>query len=504
MDKTIAWTHAELDVINLVAFSQAGKIGEFTITDSAIIGRKTKTSTADIMINSPLVSRQHGRIYKSNGKFFYEDLESLNGTFINERFYGKDSKDKKMKALLSDGDVVRIDHSDLDDPLQDAVVFIVKQKINKKYVHKKLAMDEINEFRIGRKSGGSGFENQMVSSQHAIFRREGSQWSIADLNSTNGVYLNNIRITGKSNLTSLDVVRIVDYYFVYTSKYLYYFCEPEVHNSLIISIAEKNVWQMFKKHTLLKDINLAIPEGSMVMILGGSGAGKTTFVNAVMGYEKAKGEIIHNNVNVYKEYDKMKHVIGFVPQQDLLRLEDTVYKTLDNAAEMKLPVGTSKYTRDKRIMEVLDSLGLTREKDSTVRKLSGGQRKRLSIAVELISDPKLFFLDEPDSGLDGIMAKSLMEQLRIIADQKRIVMVITHAPDRVRDLFDKVLVLAKGEKDNVGHMAFWGSPDEALAFFETDSLEGVVKRINRKDEGGDGKSDFYINKFAGTMNERKK
>ena len=141
------------------------------------------------------------------------------------------------------------------------------------------------------------------------------------------------------------------------------------------------------------------------------------------------------------------------------------------------------------------TLGLQRERESLVSKLSGGQRKRLSIAVEYIVNPSLFFLDEPDSGLDGIMARSLNDNLRTIADTGKIIMVITHSPDRVAHLYNKVIVLAKSTHDNSGQLAFFGPIDEALQFFETDSLEGVVKRINRPDEGGDGKSDFYINKY---------
>lgn len=213
---------------------------------------------------------------------------------------------------------------------------------------------------------------------------------------------------------------------------------------------------------------------------------------AVLGYEKAKGSIEHDNIDIYKEYGKVRSDMGFVPQQDLLRLEDTVYATLSNAAEMKMDSTTARQEREQRIDHVLNSLGLLRERDSIVRKLSGGQRKRLSIAVELVSDPGLFFLDEPDSGLDGIMAKSLMEQLRAIANEGKIVMVITRAPDRVSQLFDKVIVLAKGEKDNIGHLAFFGSVPETLDFFGTTSLEGVIKKINRVDEGGDGLSDYYI------------
>lgn len=108
-------------------------------------------------------------------------------------------------------------------------------------------------------------------------------------------------------------------------------------------------------------------------------------------------------------------------------------------------------------------------------------------------------MDEPDSGLDGIMAKSLMQNLREIADEGRIVMVISHAPDRASELFDKVIVLAKSIKDNCGHLAFFGTVDEAFEFFNVNTLEDVVKRINRQDEGGEDLSDFYIEKYNQQM-----
>ena len=232
------------------------------------------------------------------------------------------------------------------------------------------------------------------------------------------------------------------------------------------------------------------------MILGGSGAGKTTFINAVMGYEKAHGKIIYDNTDIYEEYEQMKYEIGFVPQQDLLRGSDTVYDTLSNAAEMKLPKSLSEDERENRIVSVLEELGLIRERDTLVSKLSGGQRKRLSIAVEFIANPSLFFLDEPDSGLDDIMGRGLMENLRVIADKGKIIMVITHSPERAADLFNKVIVLAKSSADNCGHLAFYGTTDEALKFFEVESFKGIVKKINRPDENGEGMADYFIEKYS--------
>ena len=191
----------------------------------------------------------------------------------------------------------------------------------------------------------------------------------------------------------------------------------------------------------------------------------------------------------------MKYEIGYVPQQDLLRGEDSVWMTLDNAAQMKMARDTTREDREKRIEEVLELLGLGPERYSLVSKLSGGQRKRLSIAVELVADPSLFCLDEPDSGLDGVMSVSLMQNLRVIADEGKIVMVITHSPDRAAHLFDRIIVLAKSQETNVGRLAFYGTIPAAKEFFSAKTLEGIVRRINRIDEGGDGRADEFIRKY---------
>ena len=143
-------------------------------------------------------------------------------------------------------------------------------------------------------------------------------------------------------------------------------------------------------------------------------------------------------------------------------------------------------------MGAADLLGLSREMDTTVSRLSGGQRKRVSIAVQLMGDPMLFFLDEPDSGLDGVMSRALLENLRAIADLGKMVLIITHGPDRGADLFSKVLVLAKSERDGAGHLACFGTVEQTKAFFGVDTLEGVIRRINRPDEGGEGLADHYI------------
>ena len=270
---------------------------------------------------------------------------------------------------------------------------------------------------------------------------------------------------------------------------------------LLINIKKRTVVDFFRKKTLIKDIHMFIPKGHMVLLLGGSGAGKTTFVNAVTGYEKAKAKIELDGRDIYHEYKKILYKIGFVPQQDLIRGTDTVQLTLSDSADLRIPKGVSSDVKKARVKKVLDEFGLTAVKNSLVEKLSGGQRKRLSIAMEYISDPTLFVLDEPDSGLDGVVARGLFERLRKIADEGKIVIVISHTPDRVIELFDDVIVLAKDET-KTGRLAWYGPVNEAYEFFGKNSMEEILLSVNQKDEGGEGKADEFVGKYTDLMEEK--
>ena len=149
----------------------------------------------------------------------------------------------------------------------------------------------------------------------------------------------------------------------------------------------------------------------------------------------------------------------------------------------------------------MDLLGLSAGQDGLVSKKSGGQLRRICIAMELVTDPVLFVLDEPDSGLDGVISREIFTKLHRIADDGRIVIVITHTPDRVIDLFDKVIVLAR-DSGRVGRLAFYGSPQEAREFFGKDSMEKIVMSVNSKDEGGEGRADEFIGKYAAYAAQR--
>ncbi len=275
---------------------------------------------------------------------------------------------------------------------------------------------------------------------------------------------------------------------------------PEEKRGLTVNLHERAVLENLGKKVLLKDIHMTMKPGHMILLLGGSGCGKTTFVNAVTGYEKAKAEITLNGVDLYKNYKKLQHQIGLVPQQNLVRTSDLVQRTVADAAATRLPASIGMRERHKRVHDVLESVGLLQSQNNLVGKLSGGQLRRLSIAMELIANPDLFILDEPDSGLDGIMARGLMKDLRGIADTGKIVIVITHTPDRVIDLFDDVIILAK-DANNVGRLAFFGPVEEARTFFDASTMEGILQKINRKGDGGEGRGDEFITKFSERENK---
>lgn len=271
----------------------------------------------------------------------------------------------------------------------------------------------------------------------------------------------------------------------------------ETDTGLSINLEDRTIRYLFKKNrVLLRDIHMNIKPGHMVLLLGGSGSGKTIFLNAVSGYEKANAKILLNGTDIYTHYNQVKYYIGFVPQQNLMRSKDRVDRTLHDAAKLRVPLSVREADLKARENEVFDIMGLDdKTRKNMVGNLSGGKQKRVSIAMELISNPSLFILDEPDSGLDGVMARELMQQLRKIADQGKIVIVITHSPDRVIDLFDDVIVLAR-DKYRTGRLAFFGPVDKAKAFFDRSEMEDIVMVINPKQAGGEGRADEFIEKYA--------
>lgn len=261
-----------------------------------------------------------------------------------------------------------------------------------------------------------------------------------------------------------------------------------------VAIQKKTV--RFGRKTLLRDVKFDAGYGDFLLILGGSGAGKTTLVRAILGESKADGKVLLDGNDLYTDFKKLKYQIGLVPQFLTLRVNDTVRNTVMDAARIKLD---RMFTVDEiatRVDNVLKKVGIKELEDSLICNLSGGQKKKVAVAVQLVGFQKIFICDEPDSGLDAASRQQLMDILKEISDSGKIVMIITHYPDDAIRLFTKIIVIAKSSADKAGHLAYCGNVDDALSFFGVSQLQSIMKEINPRNEGGAGKADFYIGKYA--------
>ncbi|WP_232022089.1 ATP-binding cassette domain-containing protein [Mycobacterium basiliense] len=232
-----------------------------------------------------------------------------------------------------------------------------------------------------------------------------------------------------------------------------------------------NVSRRVGGRQIVHPLSLSIEPGELVAVAGGSGAGKTTLLEILAGLQPpSAGKVRHHGIAIGARADADTR-IGFVPQDDIIHLEMPLRRTLRYAARLRLPAGTSAAEADRVVEETMRDLDLADRAEAPIRELSGGQRKRASIAVELLTRPRLFFLDEPTSGLDPSTAADVMRLLRRLSERGVTVVLTTHEPEGI-DRCDRVVFLARD-----GHLAFSGSPAEARRYFGVDTLAGVYERL---------------------------
>lgn len=235
---------------------------------------------------------------------------------------------------------------------------------------------------------------------------------------------------------------------------------------------------------ILARLSLTVKPGELVAIAGGSGAGKTTLLEILAGLQPpSSGQVRHDGIAQGARMAGFR--IGYVPQEDIIHLEMPLRRTLRYAARLRLPAGTPAAEADRVVEETMQDLDLADRADVPVRALSGGQRKRASIAVELLTRPHLFFLDEPTSGLDPSTAADVMRLLRRLTDRGVTVVVTTHEPAGI-DKCDRVVFLARD-----GYLAFSGSPAEARHYFDVDDLAEVYDRL-----AGEHTPQIWAQRFA--------
>ncbi|MEU0986847.1 FHA domain-containing protein [Streptomyces sp. NPDC005953] len=314
--------------------------------------------------------------------------------------------------------------------------------------------------RIGR-----ALENELVVSDLQVSRYHAEftatpdgRFQIRDLGSHNGTYVNGQPITnsGTVNIGPNDIVGVGHSTFRIVGDRL----EEFVDTGEVSFSARHLTVTVDGGKQILRDVSFGVPEKSLIGVIGPSGSGKSTLLKALTGYRPAnQGDVLYDNRSLYRQFAELRQRIGLVPQDDILHKELTVRKALKYAAKLRFPGDTAESEREARIDEVLGELKLDIHKNKKITSLSGGQRKRVSVALELLTKPSLIFLDEPTSGLDPGMDRDVMQLLRGLADDGRTVLVVTHSVAELQ-LCDKLLVMAPG-----GSVAYFGPPEEALNFF---------------------------------------
>ena len=452
------------------------------------IGRTDDRHTADVPINSPIVSRPHGLFSFIDGEFYYTDTGSTNGTYLNGKMIQQESGKSSDPIMLKDGDILRIDCPTLNNPHPDAVTIIFSTTYDQKSTWIKKELTPFQSVVIGRgDENGIALHKSYISSEHAIisYDRDRGKYIITNCGSKNGVLLNNVRISGTMTLYDRNVIRICDTLIFLLDNLLIYNVSQMQNVGLLIDIQETNVNSTGKKKVLLKNVHIAVEKSDFVLILGGSGAGKTTLINSVLGKYSIKGSVRVESEDGSTE-KSIRDIMAYVPQTLAIRKEERLIDVVTDTVIIRNPK-IKKQDRRQFVLDNLQILGLKKKAEDGVRikSLSGGERRRAAIANELVAEPEIFFLDEPDSGLDPATGYDLMMTLKKLSDSGKIIMLISHnyaSYPHPEDIFNKVVVLAKGRSD-AGELAFHGTLPEAMEYFGVQNIIDITRVLNdRPDE----------------------
>ncbi len=441
-----------------------------------------------LVLNDPEVSRMHVAVELDDYKrLIIKDNSSQNGTFINNSRIGAPVEVKPGNTFVIGDTTLEIQQAS--EGFRSGTEAAYRQQ--KAAQGEPVWIGEVGTvITIGRDSTNTiTLPHPHVSRAHAIIETTAEGTFISDLNSTNGTYVDGVRIAGKHPLSQQSVIRISG--FRLTMEDFQVVKQDETNGQVEIDVHDLSKVVTLpdgEERVLLNNLNFKIKPREFVAILGGSGAGKSTLLKAMMGTWPASfGEILINGEDYYQNYGAFKSMIGYVPQDDIVHMDLTVEEVLNYAARLRMPDDTTEEERMMRVEQVMQSLNLTERRSLVVKDLSGGQRKRVSIGVELITMPSIMFLDEPTSGLDPGLEKVMMEMMRNMANQGQTIFLVTHATFNIH-LCDKIIFLTEG-----GRLGFFGTPKEALAYFGTDDFAEIYKMISF-----DGNPESWQYRYAGS------
>ena len=416
----------------------------------------------EVISGQHIVLKREGeayRVYDGNGR----GKPSTNGLFMNHTRIKP-----QVGCLLEDNAQFQIGQNPQNMILMNYVVRPRGQATGNRVTSTRLNLRELRSARveIGREPqnqmAAMRLDSPSISRLHAtVSRTENGRYVLRD-HSANGTYVNKRRLSAAHTLQDGDTVQIGPFTLLYRDSILEVFDAGDRIRLDALNLV-RTVKYAGNEKTILNDVSLAIEPGQLVAIVGGSGAGKSTLMKTLLGIAPTtSGVVLLNGDDLRQNFDLYRAEIGYVPQDDIVHRDLSVEAVLSYACQLRLPPDTN---IEETITKTLALVKLSHVRHTVVHQLSGGQRKRVSIAVELLANPKLFFLDEPTSGLDPGLDKKMMELLRELADQGRTIVLVTHATSNL-EVCDRVTFMGSG-----GQLCYFGPPSEAMPFFQAPSAD---------------------------------
>ena len=454
--------------------------GSFAPGRDVVVGSDLR---ADLRVAHPLIARAHLLLRFDQGRWMAIDNNSLNGMFVAGR--------RMPMVDIHDGQIINIGKpegpqvtfavghhagtvgqlpaesttrihpglrpGDIPDVERTAAVPVMGHSVSALQTRKLKVPRAPSAIPTGAARIGRATDNDIViqdvlaSRHHAYLTPSPLGAELRDANSINGTFVNGVKVAS-AVLVEGDVVTIGNVDLVFSGGELVRRADAATRTG---GLEVRDVGFSVGDKALLQNITVTARPGTVTAIIGGSGAGKTTLSRLVAGYANpTSGSVTFEGHDIHTQYASLRTRIGMVPQDDVVHRQLTVNQALGYAAELRLPPDTNRADRARAVAQVLDELGLTQHADTRVDQLSGGQRKRASVALELLTGPSLLILDEPTSGLDPALDLQVMTMLRQLADAGRVVLVVTHSLTYL-DICDQVLLMAPG-----GKTAFLGPPDQ--------------------------------------------
>jgi ABC-type multidrug transport system ATPase subunit len=436
------------------------------------------SSNCDLIISNKRISRNHCQIiYSNSGELKLIDLNSTNGTFLNgiklksEKTYNLNIKDQVQLAGLS-GILMSVGSENTQSRDLDSQKNILELFKNKNSIT--IGRDSLSDLRIN---------DTRVSRKHASIKKlSNDKFLIKDLGSLNGVYVNGSKVNGSKVISKIDNIFIGKYLIKIDGR------AKDLSDELAISaIGIEKIYPNQKNgKKALHKMDLSVPSKSLLAIMGPSGCGKSTLLKSLNGESPpTKGNVLIFNQDLITNYEYLKTQIGYVPQDDIVHNQLTVEQSLFFAAKLRI-ANISKSDIELKINKILSELNISHIKKNLISDISGGQRKRVSIAIELLTDPMLLFLDEPTSPLDPQTIEDFLNILKSLSKHGTTVIMVTHKPEDL-DYMDEVIFMAD---NNGGKIVYYGDSTKYKEYFNVKNAVSVFSQISGPD------SKIWVNKYA--------